>query len=675
MKGQSETCLLRLLRDMDVEKPNKGKSINQVGQAGERILVCVSPSPNSPSVVSAANRMADSLHAKWIAVYIETPRMAHLSESNRNRLIQTLHSAEQLGAETATLTGPRVAEEVLNYARKRNVTKILVGKPTHPRWRDFFYGSIVDEIVRQSGAIDVYATSSEGDIPQPVSMQRFRKPIDWRHYGFSLLIVAICTIIAAGMHKYFDLANLIMVYLVGNVVIATRYKRGPAIMAAILSVLAFDFFFVPPHFNFEPNDAGYIVTFVVMLLVTLTISNMTIRIKEEAEDTRERERRTISLYEMSREFATSSSVDDLIRIAIRHIESVFKCPAVILLPDSGNVLQAQDINQTSNLTIIQEHALAQWVYDNGQSAGWGTRTHPESDGLYLPLLTSERKIGVLGVIPSLPRVAFKVDYLHLLETFTNQTALAIERACLTEDMENAHIQIEAERLRNSLLSSVSHDIRTPLASIIGATSGLLRHKDQLDTHSYELAQIAYEESERLSRWVGNLLQMTRLESGNVQTNKEWQPLDEVVGTTLLRLEEMLADHPLKADLPEDLTLVLIDSVLIEQVLVNLLENAIKYTPLSSPIDLSARAEDQKVIVVVADRGPGLPVGEEERIFDKFYRVHPTDSGGVGLGLTICRAIVEAHGGRIWAANRPGGGAVFNFTLPLVGEPPQVKDEG
>ena len=242
-------------------------------------------------------------------------------------------------------------------------------------------------------------------------------------------------------------------------------------------------------------------------------------------------------------------------------------------------------------------------------------------------------------------------------------------------MENAHIQIETERLRNSLLSSVSHDIRTPLASIMGATSGLLRHKDQLDTHSYELAQIAYEESERLSRWVGNLLQMTRLESGNVQTNKEWQPLEEVVGTTLLRLEEMLADHPLKVDLPEDLPLVLIDSVLIEQVLVNLLENAIKYTPSSSPIDLSARAEDQKVIVVVADRGPGLPLGEEERIFDKFYRVHPTDSGGVGLGLTICRAIVEAHGGRIWAANRPGGGAVFNFTLPLVGEPPQVKDEG
>ena len=284
-------------------------------------------------------------------------------------------------------------------------------------------------------------------------------------------------------------------------------------------------------------------------------------------------------------------------------------------------------------------------------------------------------MGVLGVYHPLHRHAFTADQLHLLETFTNQTALAIERARLTEEMGKAQLQIEAERMRNSLLSSVSHDIRTPLASIMGATTGLLRHKDKLDPHAYELAQIAHEESQRLSRWVGNLLQMTRLESGSVQLDKEWQPLEEVVGTTLLRLEEMLADHPLKPDLPEDLPLVLIDSVLIEQVLVNLLENAIKYTPSGSPIDLSAWAEDRKVIIEIADHGPGLPPGEEERIFDKFYRVHPTDSGGVGLGLSICRAIVEAHGGRIWAATRADGGAVFCFTLPLVGEPPRVKDEG
>ena len=660
---------------MGSEKFNQNTAVKKVQPAGERILVCISPSPDSPRVVRAAKWMADSLRAKWMGVYVETPRTARLSEADRNRVIQTLRLAEQLGAETATLSGHRVAEEVLTYARKRNVTKIIVGKPTHPRWRDFFFGSIVDELARQSGAIDVYATTSEGDIPQPAVMQRLQRPMDWRHYAFSLLVFTVCTIIAAVMHPYFDLANLIMVYLVGNVVVATRYGRGPSILATILSVLAFDFFFVPPSLNFEPNDAGYIITFVVMLLVSLTISNLTIRLTEQAQAARERERRTASLYEMSREFATTSSVDDLFQIAIRHIETVFSCRAVILLPDIGNKLQVQGTNQASNLPIIQEHEVAYWAYDHGQSAGWGTQTLPSANGLYLPLVTTERKMGVLGVYTSLPRRAFTPDQLHLLETFANQTALAIERARLTEEMGKAQLQIEAEQLRSSLLSSVSHDIRTPLASIMGATTGLLRHKDKLDPHAYELAQIAHEEAQRLSRWVGNLIQMTRFESGNVQVRKEWQPLEEVVGSTLLRLEEMLTDHPLKPDLPDDLPLVLIDSVLIEQVLVNLLENAIKYTPSGSPIDLSAWAEDQKVMVEVADRGPGLPPGEEERIFDKFYRVHPTDAGGIGLGLTICRAIVEAHGGRIWAANRAGGGAVFYFTLPLVGEPPQVKDGG
>jgi two-component system sensor histidine kinase KdpD len=266
---------------------------------------------------------------------------------------------------------------------------------------------------------------------------------------------------------------------------------------------------------------------------------------------------------------------------------------------------------------------------------------------------------------------FSPDQLHLLETFANQTALAIERAQLADQSERAQVQIETERMRNLLLSTVSHDLRTPLASITGAASGLLQHRDHLDDHSYELAQIAYEEAERLNRLVSNLLEMSRLESGNIQVTKEWQPLEEVVGTTLLRLEKVLGDRPLTTTLPEDLPLLLIDSSLIEQALVNLLENAAKYTPPQAEIELSAWDEGDQVVVEVADRGPGIPDGDEERIFDKFYRARPTTAGGVGLGLTICRTIIEAHGGRIWALNRPGGGAAFRFTLPLEGEPPQV----
>jgi two-component system sensor histidine kinase KdpD len=307
-------------------------------------------------------------------------------------------------------------------------------------------------------------------------------------------------------------------------------------------------------------------------------------------------------------------------------------------------------------------------------AGWGTQTLPGSTGLYLPLSTSQGIGGVLGIYPHHPNRMLSPDQLHLLETFTNQTALAIERARLATETERAQVQIETERMRNLLLSSVSHDLRTPLASITGAASGLLQHRDHLDDHSVELAEIAYEEAERLNHIVTNLLEMSRLESGSVQVTKEWQPLEEVVGTTLLRLEKTLSNYPVVTNLAVNLPLVPIDGILIEQVLVNLLENAAKYTPPHTEIQLSAQYDDKEVIVAVADRGPGIPPGEEERIFDKFYRAHNTTAGGVGLGLAICRTIIEAHGGLIWAANRSQGGAVFRFTLPIDGEPPQVPTD-
>jgi two-component system, OmpR family, sensor histidine kinase KdpD len=330
--------------------------------------------------------------------------------------------------------------------------------------------------------------------------------------------------------------------------------------------------------------------------------------------------------------------------------------------------------------------VIRWVYDHNQTAGWGTQTLPGSAGLYLPLATSQGIGGVMGLYPLEPRRMLSPDQLHLLETFANQTALAIERTQLADETEKAEVQIETERMRNLLLSSVSHDLRTPLASITGAASGLLQHRAHLDGHSYELAQIAYEEAERLNRLVSNLLEMSRLESGNVHVTKEWQPLEEVVGITLLRLEKLLSRYTVKTNLPADLPLVPIDSTLIEQVLVNLLENAAKYTPPDTEIALSAwyyeKGKQEKgypgnvlemnaVVVEVADQGPGIPPGEEEQIFDKFYRARPATASGVGLGLTICRTIVEAHGGRIWAGNRPQGGASFRFTLPLDGEPPKV----
>jgi two-component system sensor histidine kinase KdpD len=316
------------------------------------------------------------------------------------------------------------------------------------------------------------------------------------------------------------------------------------------------------------------------------------------------------------------------------------------------------------------------VYDHQQMAGLGTATLPSAEALYLPLVASRGAVGVLGVRPAQPRRLLAPEQLHLLETFVSQTALALERAILAEEAQQAQVQVESERLRSSLLSAVSHDLRTPLAAITGAASSLLEGDTALDTPTRrELLQTIYEEADWLNRLVSNLLQVTRLESGAVQVHKEWQPLEEVVGAALMRLDTRLRTRPLTTNLPGDLPLIPLDSVLIEQVLINLLDNALKYTPPGSPITLSAWPTDGTVTVEVADRGPGLQPGDEQHVFEKFYRLpHPGERSGAGLGLTICRAIVEAHGGRIWAENRPDGGATFRFTLPVSGTPPHVAPE-
>lgn len=660
--------------DEQMQVYRQDKAVAEIWPAGERIIVCISPSPLASRLIRATKRVATRLRAEWITLYVENPHASSLSEDARNRVIQNMRLAEQLGAETVTLTGHNVTEEVLNYARKRNVSKIIVGKPTHPVWRDLVFGSVLNNLIRQSESIDVYVISGEGDTPQPARRPaRTGGPVRWSLHIQALGVVAVCTLIALLMLALnLAPANQIMMYLVGVVYVATRYGRASSVLAAVLSVLAFDFFIVPPLLTFTVSDTQYIITFVVTLLVALTISNMTIRIRDQARAAREREQRTISLYEMSREFASNSEIEALARIATRHLENLFESHAVLLLPDEDNQFHIYGSEDSVKRLTDQEKAVAQWVYDHGQTAGFGTQTLPGSQGVYLPLRTPQDRMGVLGVYPAQPGRLLSPDQMHLLETFANQAALALERARLTEEAEDARVQIETERMRSSLLSSVSHDLRTPLAAITGAVSGLLQREHGLDARGQELAQIAYEETERLNRLLGNLLEMTRLESGAVAIEKEWQPLEEVVGTTLLRLDQLLEDHPLHTNLPESLPLVPIDAILIEQVLVNLLENAVKYSPAGSPIDLSASAAGQDVIVAVADRGPGLPPGEEERIFDKFYRVHPTVAGGVGLGLAICKAAVKAHGGRIWAENRAGGGAVFRFTLPLGEGPPRIE---
>jgi two-component system, OmpR family, sensor histidine kinase KdpD len=652
--------------------------------SNERLLVGVSPGPLSARLVRAARRMAAAMRAEWIVVAVETPKTLRLPEPQRELLIQTLRLAEQLGAETVTLSGQHASDTILAYARTRNVTKIVIGKPERPHWQEILFGSTVDELVRRSGDIDVYVISAADEEQRTSPLPALERTSSNAAYGWGTLVIVICTALAAIMFPYFDEANIIMVYLLGIVAVATRLGRGPSILASLLSVAAFDFFFVPPFYTFAVSDVQYLITFAIMLVVALVISTLTTRIKRQADAARDRERRTSALYALSRDFASTRDIENLLRNAVRHINDVFDSQVVIMLPNAGARLQAWGRfagwwpSDAGKRTIFApdpgEQGVAQWVYDHSQIAGQGSDTLPGSEAVYLPLIGSLGNVGVLGVRTAQARRSMSPDQLHLLETFANQIALAIERANLADQAQQAQVLVETERTRSSLLSSVSHDLRTPLATITGASSSLLEDEAAFDAATrHELTQTIFDESNRLNRLVGNLLDMTRLESGAITVRKEWQPVEEVIGVALARLDQQLRDRPIGIELPADGALAPFDGLLIEQVLINLLENAIKYTPPASPIDIAGRSGDNMLTISIADCGPGIPPGDEEQIFDKFYRANSAQ-GGVGLGLTICRAIVAAQGRRIWAANRPGGGASFTFTLPLDGKPPNIRTE-
>ncbi|MBI2457260.1 MAG: sensor histidine kinase KdpD [candidate division NC10 bacterium] len=659
--------------DAQMREYMREHAIRKTWPVAERIMACVSPSPLASCVVRAAKRFADTLRAEWIVAYVETPGHARMSEAARVRIADTLRLAEGLGAETVVLSGHSVSDEILAHARARNVSKIVIGTPHQPFWRRILFGSIADTLIRRSNETDIYVISGEESPNVPYVPPARTRRGGWLSYVWAVAIAALCTAIAWVMFPFFELSNLIMVYLLGVVGVAARGQTAPSILASILSVATFDFFFVPPYFTFAVADKQYLVTFAVMLAVALVIGGLTVRIRWLAESARQRERRTAALYALSREQAGVREVVHILEVGLRHIQEVFRGQMIVLLPGPGGHLMPQPDLPTQFRMDSKEHEVSQWVFQHGQLAGRGTYTLPGAEALYLPLVASRGTLGVLGIQTDDPHALEAPEQLHQLEAFTNQIALALERAQLAEEAQQAHLRMETERLRSSLLSSVSHDLRTPLASITGAASSLLETGDGLSGSAHrELLETIHEEAERLSRLVHNLLEMTRLESGSLEVRKDWHPLEEVVGAALGRLAKQVRGRPVTTRLPAELPLVPMDDVLMEQVLINLLDNAIKHTPDGSPIELAAMADGEAVTVEVADIGPGLPTGDEQRIFQKFARGQPATSRGAGLGLAICQGIVEAHGGRIWAENRPGGGAVFRFTIPLSGRPPEIR---
>lgn len=662
--------------------------------ASERLLVCISPSPLSARVVQATWRMATRLGASWVAAYVETPQHSRLSQAERGRLTQNLRQAELYGAEVVTLAGDAVAATVLAYAGRCGITRIVLGKPTHPRWYDILFGSVVEDIIRGSGDIDINVLTGEPGAPARPPLLLIPSQAPPLAYCMSALVLAVATLIALFVDQYFGLTEVIMVYLLGIVLVALRYGRGPALLTSTLSVAALNFLFVPPRYTFAVAEGRYLVTIIGMFVIGLVISNLTARVRWQADMALARERHSSALYSLTRALSRERDTAALARRAAVHVADFFGCQAMVLLPrrsgPSVASLSAQqaapDLEQVSGtadgFTLDErERSVAKWVFTHNDIAGLGTGTQPQHPSLHVPLASADRCIGVLALRPDGRPQPMEPAQRNLLVAFCDQIGMALLRALWADEAQRTARRAEREELRNTLLSSVSHDLRTPLAAIAGTASTLLQQEERAapqmsEALRRELLEAICEGAEHMNRLVINLLDMTRLEFGDIQLHKEWIPLGEVIGSSLNRLEQRLGQHVLAVNLPAELPLVPLDPVLAEQLLHNLIENAIKYTPPGTLIEISAAAAPNMVTVAVADRGPGIPPDAEERVFEKFFRgPYRHGKGGVGLGLTICRGIVEAHGGQISATSRSGGGAVFCFTLPIEGEPPPMPPDG
>ncbi len=670
--------------DAQMREYRADQSITPIWQAHDRILVAVGSANEAEQLVRATARLAASLKADWLAVYVETPALQKLSNPARDRVLKTMRLAQDLGAETATLSGTVISDVLLGYARSRNVSKLVVGKPSRSLFSRFFNPSVADLLTRDASDMDIHIVMRQDNQtnahkPNAALTNAFglsKEQADStkiRGYIWAIAVSVITSIFSALLLDFFELSNLIMLYLLGVMIISTKYGRGPGIFASILSVSTFDFFLVPPRFSFSVADTQYVLTFVVMFSVSLVISNLTSNLRYQAVVANYREKRSRALYDLGKHLASALTASHIIEISTQHLAGIFQSKVTIILPDIHDKLHIEIDNDAHHAKA--DIGIAQWSYDHQEESGLGTNTLPANAQLYVPLKAPMRTRGVLVIEPESLSQVFLPEQRQLLDTFSSQIGLALERVHYVEVARDALINMESERLRNSLLSAISHDLRTPLTSILGMSSIL---KDQAEGYQSNFNQNQksmiiglFEQTFRMQQLATNLLDMARIQAGKVQLNRQWQMLEEVVGTALSAIRPTLLKHQISVDIPADLPLIQFDAVLIERVICNLLDNACKYTPENSSIIISARKNGQDVWVSVADNGPGLPLGKELQIFDKFTRGEKESSKpGVGLGLSICQAILEAHNGKIWAKAHLPHGAIFSFSLPL-GIPPAM----
>jgi two-component system sensor histidine kinase KdpD len=661
----------------DVEAARQQRAATAPWLTAERLLVCVGPSPGNARILRSAKRLAASISADWLAVAVNTASDDEIAGRAWRQTVQNLRLAERLGGEPHTLIGHNVAETLLDFARERNISKIVVGKTAQSWWRRRFSRTVVDQLLEYSGDIDVYVVSGESGEPVRAAKETaIPAPVNWRDYLLAAGVVAICTLLGVAAHATgLADANLVMILLAGVALVAARFGRGPAVASAIASVLIFDFGFVPPTFTFAVGDTEYLITFTVMLGIGLLISGLTSRLRSQLQASQRQERSTSQLFRMTRQLSELSGEEFLTRTAGRQLVEIFAADVVIYLREADGALALRFGENTAIAKEPINGDVAQWVADHSKLAGAGADTLPGATALFVPMTGSQQTVGAVGVRPHDAARILDPEQQRLLESCASLIALSLERDASVLDAHQAQLDMETEKLRSSLLSAVSHDIRTPLAGIAGASSTLARAGDSLSPQTkVELLRTINEESERLSRLVENLLQMTRLSSGKVQIDRQWHPIEEIIGSTLTRMERALGNRLIETRVDSRLSLIHVDAVLIEQLLVNLIENAAKYSPPDAAIEVSARETRGVVELEVADRGRGFAPGDEKRVFDLFYRgssVNP-DRRGTGIGLAICRAIAEVHGGRINAANRPGGGALVSISLPHTAVPPPVN---
>ena len=639
--------------------------------ASERILVCISSHPMGERLIRTGRRLADDLRAEWYVIYVETPGHANMPDENRIRVQANLHLAEEMGAKVFSMTADSVAQFVINFAHEHNVTKIVAGKPLRPRWFEILRGgSVIDQIIRNSGKIDIYVVSErEGKFEKGLTTSWVpHRP--WRRYAASISLVLIMTFLGFPLHRILDPTNLVMLYLVAVVIAAVFLGRGPAIMASFFSVLAFDFFFVDPRLSFTVQDTQYFLTFIGLLSVGLIISNSAALLRDQVDVLRRREKQTQAINHLSRELTGAVSLGDVIEIALRNTREIFNREAVIFLVEDDKLVQK---TATPGFQLSEsEKAVAEWSYKNGQPAGKGTSTLPAAEIRYMPLKTARGIVGVLGVRSSEKDSFLSIEQRELLEGVANLSALAIERASFAEKAAQSEMLSKTEKLQTALLNSISHEFRTPLASITGVLTSLIESeraksseaKFDLSTKT-DLIISATEQAQRLNRLVENLLDMTRIEAGAIHLNLEQFDIQEIISSVLSQSPDRFCDHPVKIDIPEGLPLVSLDAVLIGQVILNMMDNACKYSEKGQPINIIVKKLSTEIQVEVQDHGSGIPPKDLEKIFNKFYRIQRDISqSGTGLGLSICKGIVEAHGGKIHAENNSNPGASVIFTLPL-----------